>query len=220
MLAVPWGLALAAATLSFWLGSENFLANVSNLLFLLTFGIVGTLIVLQQPRNPVGWPFLGEFIYVTLYDLFNHAIQVSLNLPDEVAVYTDSFVAFLDAYLNGPVSTAIWGTLFLFPVLYFPDGNLVSPRWRYVVGVILIQLFALLVVGVFYPGLESPLFPDFQNPLSRSIATSLWNAVNGTFLITFILASLSLVIRFRKATGVERQQIKWPFFRHRSSLSR
>jgi hypothetical protein len=91
--------------------------------------------------------------------------------------------------------------MFLFPVLYFPDGELLSPRWRYLVWAILADFVLLLAAGLFYAGLESPMFPGFRNPLA-----------NPVFFPIYGLAPLSLVMRFRRAQDVERQQVKWPLF--------
>lgn len=98
----------------------------------------------------------------------------------------------------------------LFP-LYFPNGRLVSPRWRPVVW------YAVLATGITgglaaiqsgdgeTPGIPNPLgVADFQqlNELFASLVPALWLGVG-------IASTASLVVRFRRSRGEERQQIKW-----------
>lgn len=99
-----------------------------------------------------------------------------------------------------------------FPVLYFPDGQLLSRRWRYLVWAILADFVLLLAAGIFYQGLESPLFPDFRNPLANPLGTRFWGGANLLFFLIYGMAPLSLVMRFRRSQGVEWQRVKWPLF--------
>jgi hypothetical protein len=114
--------------------------------------------------------------------------------------------------MDTPVSYVVWGSMFLFPVLYFPDGELLSRRWRYLVWAIVADFAVLLAAGLFYAGLESPMFRGFRNPLANPVGTRIWESANLLFFPIYGLAPLSLVIRFRRARGVERQQVKWPLF--------
>jgi hypothetical protein len=94
----------------------------------------------------------------------------------------------------------------------FPDGRPPSRRWR-TVGWLAVLAMALLVVGyAFAPGpLED--YPRVDNPLG---VDPLRDLLEGFLFIGFPLFALSalasmasLLVRFRRSQGVERQQLKW-----------
>jgi hypothetical protein len=95
--------------------------------------------------------------------------------------------------------------------LYFPDGRLISPRWRWLVRFALIFCVGEAVVLALTPGeirqegIVNPLgvealrpFLDVLNPL-----------VYGLYLTLLFASAASLVVRFRRSGSAERQQIKW-----------
>jgi len=95
--------------------------------------------------------------------------------------------------------------------LIFPDGHLLSRRWRAIVWLVVAALAALMISGLFSPGpigsagLESPIAVDGSEPfvgLLDAFATL-------TSPIGFGAAAAAVVIRFRRGRGVERQQLKW-----------
>ena len=210
-----WGIAIITTLASLWAifsRNQNLIHQLLSLLLFIIVGILATLIFDRQPRNPVGWSFLAVFLNVNLSSLFRILVQWYLSGSLQIPFLSARFLGFVDAYLDGPVSVVLWGTLFLFPILYFPDGELLSPRWRYMVWSISILFIVLLTSGIFLPDLEAPLFPDFRNPYSHLLGKQVWEVANFSFLPLMILTPLSLVFRFRKAGVIERQQIKWPLF--------
>jgi hypothetical protein len=102
----------------------------------------------------------------------------------------------------------------VFVPLYFPDGRLVSPRWRWVVRLALFFAGVSTVSSAFLRGEIKD--SGLVNPLGivalRSVLGPL-DTVNevGYFGILFVSAA-SLVVRFRRSGSVERQQIKWLAF--------
>ncbi len=177
---------------------------LSNLLIyvpFLAFPIVGALIASKHPKNPVGWICLaiGLFWMETLledsipgsgpYPLTTYALTQSLWIP--------------------PV-----GLLGIYLILLFPDGKLPSRRWRplaWLSGVVMV----LASLGItFAPGpLEE--HPGVRNPIGLEGAP--WVATAGIFILLLLplcmLASaLSLVMRYRRSVGEEREQIKWIAF--------
>lgn len=171
----------------------------------LAFPVVGALVGSKRPGNPIGWICLAAgllwmFIAVQeTYDAFALARYGRFWSP----------VA-LDA-----LTQWIWvppvGLLGIFTILLFPDGKLPSRRWRplaWFSGAVM----AVISVGfIFVPGpLERR--EGVRNPFGlESLA---WVTDIAVFVILLlpvcILASaISLVFRFRRARGEERQQIKW-----------
>jgi hypothetical protein len=100
----------------------------------------------------------------------------------------------------------------VFAFLLFPDGRLPSARWRpvawiaaanYLVGGVIGLLWGPLF-GEFFPYAEPPFrLPDY---FVVEVAFAVFLYVNFALLA---LSAVSLVLRLRRAAGVERQQLKW-----------
>jgi hypothetical protein len=173
------------------------------------FAFVGALIASRHPGNAVGWIFcLG-------------AVAFSLSgLAESYAVYT--LFADPGGMLGGGEAMAwlsvwVWvlggvPLIILFPLL-FPNGKLLSPRWRPVVGVALAALVILSVGIALAPGRFDDLSP-VENPYGvGGAAGDAFSAMQGLGWLLLILALIasaaSLVLRFRRSRGVERLQLKW-----------
>jgi hypothetical protein len=94
--------------------------------------------------------------------------------------------------------------------LLFPTGRPLTPRWAVVVWLAAVAVALSFVSSAFKAG---PLdgAPAVDNPLGiDSPAVVIIGKIGGFLLIPALVASiLSLVLRFRSSSGVERQQIKW-----------
>jgi two-component system, NarL family, sensor kinase len=93
--------------------------------------------------------------------------------------------------------------------LLFPGGRLPSRRWRpfaWVAGLVN-GLFALMVP--FRAG-ELEYFPAIPNPVGiPALTEAVFQAFAFVTFIVILLATISLPVRFRRARGDERQQLKW-----------
>ena len=166
----------------------------------LAFPIVGALIASKHPNNPVGWICLAVGLFWMLIAVGNQ--------------YEADNTVVIDA-----LTQAIWvppiGLLGIYLILLFPDGMLPSRRWRplaWLSGVVMV----LASLGItFAPGpLEG--HPGARNPFGLEGAPS-WVVTAGIAILLLLplcmLASaLSLVLRYRRALGEEREQIKWIAF--------
>jgi hypothetical protein len=97
-------------------------------------------------------------------------------------------------------------------MLLFPTGRAPSPRWRFLVWTVLLFGALGLIAGPFVPGGSG--FAPIENPLgAQGVAgrVAFVLAIGGVIVVlaTVPFAALSLVFRFRRAGGIERQQIKW-----------
>jgi hypothetical protein len=171
----------------------------------LAFATVGAVILARRPGNRVGW----------LCWAIGFGITVSILGSKQVwAVLADQGRSSAWAVLPQLGTIAWLGTLLgLLPflVLLFPTGRLLSPRWRPVAWTLGLVLGLYLIARLFAPGPVDPAFPD--NPLGIESAEGLLLLVQslvGVAVPVLILAVLaSVVVRFRRAQGEERQQLKW-----------
>jgi hypothetical protein len=202
-----WFLARSADLPSNWAADLGIGSLVGGALFL-AFPLVGALIASRRPKNAVGWLCLAIGLLWTLggmadyYGYYGAATPGSVPFPVAMA----------------GISNWIWvpavGLLGTYVLLLFPDGRLPSRRWRplaWLSGAVIL----LLSVGVtLAPGRLDNL-AGVRNPFGIEGAD--WLTVGAYVLLPLLplcmLASaLSLVLRYQRSGGQERQQIKWIAF--------
>ena len=169
------------------------------------FAVLGALVVSRQPRNPVGWlmVIIGSFfMYIAASNELY--LQVVLNTGETSGIY---------AFVLWPGN---WAWLFCmvpagtFLPLLFPTGRLLTPRWRFVVWLTIAAVALSFVGSAFKAGpLDGAVAVD--NPLGiDSGVLEILEALGSYCLLPALLASIaSLILRFRRSSGAERQQIKW-----------
>ena len=212
---LAWGLA-ASAVLLMSAGETVALASASGAdsgdLFIwaiaLVFSGVGALIASRHPGNAIGWLFLGS--------------GVSAGVAAVTGSYADYWVEARDGPALLGKTAALYGDLSWIPwilvpstflVLLFPDGRLLSRRWRPVAWCAVAAIGGSFVAGVLHAGpMEDR--PQLTNPYG--VESPLVDALQGlSFLLIFIAivgSVASLILRFRRARGEQRQQLKWLAF--------
>ncbi len=176
--------------------------------YMVVFALVGVLIALRHSRNAIGWIFLGAAVTVGFGILAGSYADYWLE--------TDEGPAFLDRSA-AMYSNLSWMPWILVPstflVLLFPDGRLLSPRWRPFAWCAGLGIAGGFVVEGMRPGPIAD-YPQVDNPYG--VHSALLDPLNGfTLLLVFVglgAAAVSMVKRFRRASGQERQQIKWLAF--------
>jgi MFS family permease len=97
-------------------------------------------------------------------------------------------------------------------MLLFPTGHLPSRRWRPVVWAMVAATAAVVVATALTPG-PVEYFPGLQNPLGLAGAGPVLDPVVEVGFLVMVAgvfaAAGSLIARWRRARGVERQQLKW-----------
>jgi hypothetical protein len=101
--------------------------------------------------------------------------------------------------------------------LLFPNGQLLSPRWRPVAWSALGATAVLLVAAACYPGPlevgrltpDDEALPGFDNPLGVAAFGPVLAAMVVAVQAIEVLGIASLALRFRRSRGEERQQLKW-----------
>jgi hypothetical protein len=186
------------------------LASWPLLATILAFLLVGALVAARQPRNRVGWLLLavGLCLIVTFASQ-SYARYVLVTAPGSLP--GGRYASFLFLPYFGAVAI-----LACFLPLYFPTGRLLSPRWRPVVW----SGAAFVVLAVVGNGLQPDVEPlpglrPIHNPLVYlPAAKPLFDLFIGApaalcGLVGIGGAVAELVVRFRRARGIERQQLKW-----------
>ena len=154
--------------------------------------ILGGLIAARLPRNPYGWLWLGFGLglalwqFATAYDAYALAQPGAFVAPQAVSRVTG---------LGNQVSLA----LAPFLLLLFPTGKLPSRRWRPLAWISALSGATIAVLVFLFDN------PDKAGGLIGIMAVSVVLVI----FATFALSALSLLFRYRKASGVERQQLKW-----------
>jgi hypothetical protein len=178
------------------------------LLLFMSFATAGALVASRQPGNAIGWIFcyLGIAFSLTVageeYALYALVTEPSL-LPGGEGL------AWLASLLDRPIAFAVLALVFLL----FPEGRLLSRRWRLVVWLDLIAVVCL-VAWALEPGPFGNLeLVRVANPFGVEGLAALLGKLEmvGLFmtLAVAVAGAISLVLRFRRARGVERQQLKW-----------
>ena len=173
--------------------------------FLVVFGVLGGLIGSRHPRNAIGWIFAGAAVTVGIGSL--------------TGAYADYWVETgvgpeLLARIAAVYSYSSWIPWILIPstflVLLFPDGHLLSSRWRPFAWSAGCGIVGAFLTESAQAG-TSPDYPPLTNPFGvRNELVSLLDGVSLVLvLIGMIGAAASLILRFRRARGQQRQQIKW-----------
>ena len=169
------------------------------------FAVVGALIVSHRPGNRLGGLLLVGALALGVEKLAQELVTYGVAHPGAIPA-----LAWIGWVSNWAWVPAIL-MLLLLPML-FPDGEPLSPAWRPLVWVIVAWALASLVGSALIPGIGDA--PSLPNPLGLPGAAGarLELALPKLFVglpVAAVAAAVSLIVRFRRARGVERQQLKW-----------
>src|SRR5215208_4262911 len=167
------------------------------------FSVMGAVIVPHlSPENPIGWLFCATGLLFGVTDFsIEYAIYALLVAPGSLPA--GEAAAWIFSWVWVP---AIGLSVFL--PLVFPNGRLPSPRWRWFFWLSLLLILVGAISQMFTPGLVANL-GGIYNPLGLEGLPNLWKLIQ-TLLYALLLVSVaSLFVRRLRASGVERQQLKW-----------
>ena len=102
----------------------------------------------------------------------------------------------------------------VFTPLLFPTGRLLSPRWRPVAWLAGAATAAIVALAVLQPTFVLESGRTVDNPIGVAAAANPDESTAGTVLTSVLMLSVlaaftSLILRFRRSRGEERQQLKW-----------
>jgi hypothetical protein len=212
---VVWGLSLALVAGEAALLSRTYFTPIElswgfrgfGLPIPLTFATVGILIAARWPRHRIGWLFLASG--------FGFAVQ---GLAEEYAIFAlqaypglapgGELAAWIDNWSWIPSAGAAVAVLVL-----FPDGRLLSPRWRLAAACLLGGAAGTTILYLWQSGPMRSSLP-IDNPFAIDAP---WVGAVGVagfvaLAVGLVLALAAVVWRLRRAGGVEREQMKWLFY--------
>jgi hypothetical protein len=177
-------------------------------LMLVSFSTVGAVVAARRPDNAVGWSL--------------STMSLALGVAFVGQFYADYTLVAAPGFLPGG-AVAVWFSLWTpvlalvaatFFCLLFPDGRPPSQRWRWV-GRLAMMGGVLLVLGFsLAPGvLDERNYPDARSPVgvegARRLLEGTTTVGTALVLVALLLGVVSMIVRFRRSIGVERQQLKW-----------
>jgi len=194
-------------------GAAVAIPSVSGLYWFVPYAGVGALLAVRRPRTPIGWLLLGV-AFVSLPLFLGGVAETPASFSNgSLPLGTRAYVLI---HAAGGVLTF---TAFSVLAMIFPTGRFPSGGWgRIGRAAVLVEVISTALAAI-SPTIDVPLVGyqatvNLPNPFAVLPDLALWQVLNPStlFLPVFpILAGavVSLVVRFRRATGIERQQLRW-----------
>ena len=167
----------------------------------------GAILASRRPHHPVGWLLLALGLAVTASGVADGYARYGL-LARPSALPAARWVA-----TYSPATLYLAFVCIGFVLLLTPSGSLPSPRWRWWARLAAAAPVGFLLALGVGPGLVIPPYDEVIDPVS---VPALASAVTAVIAVSFTIAigslavgAWSLVVRFRRARGSERQQLRW-----------
>jgi hypothetical protein len=190
------------------------IGDIESLLFnagFSAFAVVGTLLLIKRPANPVGWIMAAIALLLTIGPAggaYATYVMATRGQPDAPAV------------LGAWIMNWFWFLFLALALVYlpmlFPDGRLVSRRWLPVAVLAGVAPVTVSVLGALRESLVVGEDPGYRidNPigiegLGGVEGLPIFGVLTVLFFVGFAGAISSVVVRFRRSRGIERQQMKW-----------
>ena len=189
------------------------LADATDGLTAMTYGIVGALI-LSRRANAVGAILLA-------FGLLGAALGASssysshLFLPSSPANDARQFSALVALGWSAVVSGLAWlgaVTLVALLVQLFPDGRPLSSRWRLLLWLTLLWPLLFVCVNEFSPLTDATgqaVNPHGVTGPLADVLVGARTALSGIVALIILGSVASTILRFRRARGRQRAQLKW-----------
>jgi hypothetical protein len=175
-------------------------AALGNALIILACAGVGLLIISRRPGNAIGWIYALVALVFAAGEFASSYASRRLPARAWAALLPD---------LAWSASIPLGATLLL---LLYPTGRPPSPRWRPVVWAVVVATMLAVVASALTPGPRDSL-PGVDNPLGLERARWVLDLIVQVAFVVIaaavVAAAGSLMVRWRRARGVERQQLKW-----------
>ena len=165
---------------------------------------VGAIVASRRPENPIGWLLLLSGLAISINHFgAQYAIYALLAQPGSLPA--GEALAWIASWL-----LPIYSGLQVFYLLLFPTGRLPSRRWRPLAWLTVAYILVGVILSAFSSGAYLGSLGPIRNPLGIEGFTNFYKALLYTVSpLLYVAVALSLLMRLRRAVGVERQQLKW-----------
>jgi hypothetical protein len=185
--------------------------DVEDAVFALAVGVLawtGALLCVRRSANPIGRMLLVLALLLAL-SLAAEGLYVALGDGVDPSLATRLLV-----WVNEATTPLWFGLVLLLPML-FPTGHLPSPRWRPLLWAgTAVVAGAALEAAFGRPRLEWGAHDGAHNPLAiggplHDILQALAPVGTAVFGVIVVCSLAGLGLRLGRASGAERQQLKW-----------
>ncbi len=176
---------------------------------MLAYPTVGALIASRRSGNPIGWLLLAVGLGAAVSGFAaEYGVRALLSDPGSLP---GGRVA---AWIEEVIFAGFVAFAFAFVLLLFPHGRLLSRRWRPVAWLAVLAAMLLFLGTALEPGrFDQDPFSSVENPVGIDGGKTVFGAIGDAgwelFLVVILASAISLVLRFRRARGEEREQMKW-----------
>jgi hypothetical protein len=175
------------------------------------FAVVGALVVSKRPTNLIGWIMASIALMVGVFhagDAYAAYVMTIRAHPDALAI--------VGAWIGSWYWFLLLALVLIYLPLLFPDGRLPSRRWLPVAVLPGLATLGVVVLGALADTLLMNEAPgrEIDNPIGiEGLAPvedlPIFGVLTALLLVGIVGAVASVVVRFRRSQGVERQQMKW-----------
>jgi hypothetical protein len=174
---------------------------------------MGALLAIRKPRNPIGWLLIG--LSWTFIDAFAPLKGTAAALQAGTASPLEVLVAWSSVWVP-----TMGFVMLLVIMIVFPTGHLPTGRWRGPSIVAIAAAVFAVVLAALVPTIRvtavghTGQIVAIANPLTLLVDAPPWDWLTEVFPYPVFIALLvagagSMLVRARRATGQEQQQLRW-----------
>jgi hypothetical protein len=182
--------------------------NTLLVLVIFSFVTLGGLVSYRRPGNAVGWIIALMGILLALSGFAqSYGVYALYAAPDSLP--GGEVMAWFSAWTIIPCLFAAPALLFLL----FPDGHLISRRWLVVFWLVIAATCVTMLSTALDPVLSDAPFEGVVNPFGVDTSDTSFALISPYgwpgMAAGLLAAAVAMIVRLRRARGVERQQLKW-----------
>ena len=200
------------STLTTWLlvadGSSEIMFAVGFALVQLSMASMGAFVASRLPQHRIGWLFLVIGVGLSIRQAFGSYAEIGSTTDrgpwpgDDVAAWLGDW-PFIPIVAGGVILLLHW----------FPDGRFMSRRWSIVGAATAVIILLVTASEALRPGhlnsIETVVNPFGATGWLAQARDVVDSVTGGLAVLAFALAVTAMVVRIRRSSGVEREQIKW-----------
>jgi hypothetical protein len=180
-------------------------------LFFISYMVVGALLAIRRPGNIVSWLLIAIAV-----GLASAASQPNVDV-DALARGNGSLIDTLITWVGSWSANATF-VGFAALTAVFPAGGLPEGRWRRPMSILLAAGLGVVVLSMVAPTMSAARpggvqTIDVPNPIAVLPDAPIWPVAPvlgfGIVIVVFAASVLSMLVRYRRATGVVKLQLRW-----------